>query len=314
MAISDKLTRATDSSTGRPVIAKLASGKAVGAATASLTVATNWTTVTPIYGAMYLLTAAGVKDPTTQIDWKAVLTGTTLNNFTITGGTDRAYTTDAYVEITITAAQLKDQYDMLTLQHAVDGKHANTITTDTVNENTTNNGVTIDGLSIKDGKVVTGASLSPVFTVNPYKFSVWGSTTTIIAAGIGGSYGAFTKISYQTELFDTGSNFDSTTNYRFTAPVAGFYQFLGQVELNVANGVVVQAQLLKNGVTLLHLTHQSFQNTGAANTTGVSINQLVQLTASDYVEVYARTSQTSSSNTTASQSSNFFNGYLLSAT
>ncbi len=77
--IGDKLSRATDSATGRPVIAKLASAKAIAAPTISLTVATNWTTSTPIYIAIYTLTAAGVKDPLSQTDWKGILTGTTIS-------------------------------------------------------------------------------------------------------------------------------------------------------------------------------------------------------------------------------------------
>ena len=34
----------------------------------------------------------------------------------------------------------------------------------------------------------------------------------------------FTKIALNTELFDTNNCFDSTTNYRFTPTVAGYYQ------------------------------------------------------------------------------------------
>ncbi len=33
-----------------------------------------------------------------------------------------------------------------------------------------------------------------------------------------------TKIAFNTEAFDTNNNFDSTTNYRFTPTVAGYYQ------------------------------------------------------------------------------------------
>ena len=33
-----------------------------------------------------------------------------------------------------------------------------------------------------------------------------------------------TKIQFNTKVFDTNSNFDSSTNYRFTPTVAGYYQ------------------------------------------------------------------------------------------
>lgn len=120
-ALTDKFTRITDSNTGRPVIAKLASGKATGAATVTLTVATNWTTTTKVHIAIYLVTSAGVKDPTSQAEYEGTLVGTTISNLTLTGGTDRAYTTDAYVEITPTAKYAKDLYDGLTTSHNPDG-------------------------------------------------------------------------------------------------------------------------------------------------------------------------------------------------
>ena len=37
----------------------------------------------------------------------------------------------------------------------------------------------------------------------------------------------FTKVLCQTENFDTNSNYDNSTNYRFTPTVAGYYQFNG---------------------------------------------------------------------------------------
>lgn len=45
------------------------------------------------------------------------------------------------------------------VQHKQDGTHANTITTNTINENTAANGVTIDGLNIKDGVLNTASSV-----------------------------------------------------------------------------------------------------------------------------------------------------------
>jgi hypothetical protein len=122
MAITDKLTRGTDSSTGRPIIATLAApGKTVGAPSITLSGSTNWSTTTPVYIALYTTTAAGIKDPTTQTDWKATLSGTTLSNMTLTGGTDRSYNAGAYVEITFTSAWAKDLYDALAVHTNPDG-------------------------------------------------------------------------------------------------------------------------------------------------------------------------------------------------
>jgi hypothetical protein len=113
-AITDLIDRVTDSTTGRPVVSTLASpGKSVGAPSITITDPTNWSTTAAIHFSIYLTTAAGYKDPTTQTDWKGVLSGTTVSGLTITGGTDRSYTAGAIVEITPTARYSKDLYDLL---------------------------------------------------------------------------------------------------------------------------------------------------------------------------------------------------------
>lgn len=38
------------------------------------------------------------------------------------------------------------------------------------------------------------------------------------------SNSTFTKVQFNTKTFDTNSNYDATTNYRFTPTVAGYYQ------------------------------------------------------------------------------------------
>lgn len=113
--ITDLLSRVTDSTTGRPVIAQLANpGKAIGASSININDATNWTTVTAIHFSIFnTITVAGVtiKDVSTQTDWKGVLAGTTITGLVQTGGVDRDYTAGALVEITPTARYAKDLYD-----------------------------------------------------------------------------------------------------------------------------------------------------------------------------------------------------------
>jgi hypothetical protein len=60
--------------------------------------------------------------------------------------------------------------------------------------------------------------------------------------------GTFTKIQLNTERFDTNSNFDSTTNYRFTPTVAGYYQISSGVSFSApSNNYGVGAVIYKNG-------------------------------------------------------------------
>jgi hypothetical protein len=54
-------------------------------------------------------------------------------------------------------------------------------------------------------------------------FSVYRATNQTITSG------TYTKVQLDTETFDTNSNFDSTTNYRFKPTTEGYYQINGKI-------------------------------------------------------------------------------------
>jgi hypothetical protein len=116
-SVTDLIDRVTDSTTGRPVISSLAApGKAMAASSINISDATNWTTTTGVHFSIYQTQVVGgvtVKNPTTQTDWKGTLSGTTISNLTITGGTDRAYVAGDIVELTPTARYAKDLYELI---------------------------------------------------------------------------------------------------------------------------------------------------------------------------------------------------------
>jgi hypothetical protein len=140
-----------------------------------------------------------------------------------------------------------------------------------------------------------GTSMAPAF-------SVYNSTTQTITNNTN------TKVSFNTKLFDTNGNFDSTTNYRFTPTVAGYYQFNLMVRDNTgpASGQFV-SYLYKNGSTV------NFGVVPFAGSVGASsiCSALIYLNGStDYVEAYV--SQNSGSSITISYSgvSTYFTGFL----
>lgn len=93
------------------------------------------------------------------------------------------------------------------------------------------------------------------------------------------SAAAFTKVQLQTKEFDTNSNFDNTTNYRFTPTIAGYYSVTANVVSSAANLIV--ASIYKNGSAF----KQGAQ--GASGNTGVSVDGLIYLNGStDYIELY----------------------------
>ena len=92
-----------------------------------------------------------------------------------------------------------------------------------------------------------------------------------------------TKIQFQTEEWDTNNNFDSTTNYRFTQTVAGYYQVQGKIQPSASYTAGIVA-IYKNGAVYKYGSYN-------ANATGVaqpSMSCLVYCNGStDYVEFYA---------------------------
>lgn len=104
---------------------------------------------------------------------------------------------------------------------------------------------------------------------------------------------AYTKVQLNAENFDTASAFDSSTNYRLTVPAsgAGIWRFDYAVGMSATSPTTVVAALYKNGTRLLVGSEGS---TVSAFSEGVSVGSaLIQLAASDYIELYAYSTGTS---------------------
>jgi hypothetical protein len=62
------------------------------------------------------------------------------------------------------------------------------------------------------------------------------------------SHATNTKIPFNTEEWDTNSNYDPVTNYRFTPTIAGYYQVNIKIQLdNTGSGGETYTALYKNG-------------------------------------------------------------------
>jgi len=91
-----------------------------------------------------------------------------------------------------------------------------------------------------------------------------------------------TKVQLNTEEFDTANAFDSTTNYRFTPQVAGYYQISGQVEVDGTAITRSFCVIYKNG------SAYKIGNDGVQTAAYKSVvSSLVYLNGStDYIELY----------------------------
>jgi len=130
--------------------------------------------------------------------------------------------------------------------------------------------------------------------VNGPAFSAWQSSAQTLTSNV------LTKILYQSELWDTNSNYDTSTS-RFTPTVAGYYQ----INAAVCTGASSSQQLLaiyKNGAL--------YQRNDIPSININQISSIVSLNGStDYIEIYASfgTGQITSANVNL----NWFNGALV---
>jgi len=90
-----------------------------------------------------------------------------------------------------------------------------------------------------------------------------------------------TKVAFNAETFDTNNNFDSTTNYRFTPTVAGYYQVNSTVGFTTSSG---QLSIYKNGSNY----QTGIEVTYNASLGGhIPISDIVYCNGStDYIEIY----------------------------
>lgn len=96
-----------------------------------------------------------------------------------------------------------------------------------------------------------------------------------------------TKVVLNTENFDTNNNFDSTTNYRFTPTIAGYYQLYAQVTVGVGgapSNAFHNCYIYKNGVAWFQSASAQPNN---GNYASAYCNGLMYFNGTtDYVEIY----------------------------
>ena len=121
--------------------------------------------------------------------------------------------------------------------------------------------------------------------------------------------GVYAKVTLNTERFDTNSNFDSATNYRFTPTVAGYYQ-INYAVYGTASGAMtaIISALYKNGAVYEYGVIGSVTgNQQYVSSTLVSMNG-----STDYLELYASVSGTGTVTVSASSgTTSYMSGSLV---
>ena len=133
---------------------------------------------------------------------------------------------------------------------------------------------------VADSAEATGLKWAAASASSGPAFRAFRNTSTQSVTG-----GAWTKVQLNGETFDTASCFDSTTNYRFTPNVAGYYSLTGSIlgETQSATTQYTQSAIYKNGAeAALGIRNMAFNDDAYS-----VVHDLIYLNGTtDYVELY----------------------------
>lgn len=118
-----------------------------------------------------------------------------------------------------------------------------------------------------------------------------------------------TKIQFNGESYDGDAEFDSVTNFRFTAIAAGRYLIAAQVRYSSTEAdKVYEIFLDKNGVNIA----SNFLQSSVASNLTPKIIDIVTLAANDYLEISTRHNEATSGDIDAGESVTFLAIHRLS--
>jgi len=165
-------------------------------------------------------------------------------------------------------------------------------------DGTANQVLKTNGSKVLSFTTVTPDSSKPAFRVTK-------SAAQTITSGAGAA-----KVTWDTETFDTNSNFDSATNYRFTPTVAGYYNINVVAFLSATDITNFYIYLYKNGANILGVTALPEATTGAT----VAFSDLVYMNGStDYLELYSTCTATGTPQISHTATGSNWSGYLVIA-
>jgi hypothetical protein len=136
-------------------------------------------------------------------------------------------------------------------------------------------------------------------------FSAYQGTSQTLSANV------YTKLALTVERFDTNNNFDSTTNYRFTPTVSGYYQ-INYAVYGTTTGTTTSlvGALYKNGSTY----EFGPINTLNSNQAYVSSTLVYMNGSTDYLELYILVNGTGTLTAASSTGAvNYMSGFLARA-
>jgi hypothetical protein len=146
----------------------------------------------------------------------------------------------------------------------------------------------------------TGTKDSTTFLRGDNTFASAGGTNTPAFQARNGSNqdigytGVYTKITANTEVFDTNSKYDNSTNYRFTPTVAGKYYCYANIQFESTsasnsgdNLITTTAAIYKNGTVAAYSQLNKGAQAAGYKKRSEQVISILDLDADDYIELYA---------------------------
>ena len=143
---------------------------------------------------------------------------------------------------------------------------------------------------------------------NPYKFHAFRSGNQTISSG------TWSTVNLDAEVFDTNSNFDTST-YKYTVPITGYYQLNGQTFSSSANGFYSIIAIVKNATSGLSGGTILAEARGSASVDANKVQNascLSYLTAGDTITLVAYIDDTTTPTVASGYGATFLSGILLS--
>lgn len=173
--------------------------------------------------------------------------------------------------------------------------------------NTASSGsVTLEPANTASNYTLTVPAQTGTVAINGPAFSAYRSSSaqTVTSATV-------TKVSLNTEEFDTDNCFDSTTNYRFTPTVAGYYQVNAGIGMSATAISVAIIFVYKNGSAYKRGNDlRAFLGTDCLPV----VSTLVYMNGTtDYLELYGYVDGTGTCLFNAVQTSTYFQASMMRA-
>ena len=167
-------------------------------------------------------------------------------------------------------------------------------------------GASGDTITIPSGATITNSGTATGFggANTPYFYARLGSNQASVTADTN------TKVQFNTEDFNTGSEYDNSSNYRFVPANGNTYLIHAQVQIGGSSNTILQEariKLYKNGSEILEMRDDSYNT--SVNKASPSLSKIVTGNGSDYYEIYGRAYLTSGTVTFVTGS--FFTAFKL---